>query len=56
MDMNAAAKQKKEMEAFMKSYGAEMGMPSDADADAILAKELGLAPGSQAMSAEDKLL
>jgi len=32
------------MEAFMKAMGADMGMANDADADALLCKELGLDP------------
>lgn len=39
MDANAAAKQRKEMEAFMKACGAEMGGTTDAEADAILLKD-----------------
>jgi hypothetical protein len=56
MDANAAAKQRKDMEAFMKACGAEMGTTTDADADAILLKELGVQPGSQGLSEEEKIL
>ena len=57
MDANAAAKQRKEMEAFMKACGAEMGGTTDAEADAILLKELGVQPGSNGgMSEEEKIL